>query len=430
MNRARQKQAGSVIRKGTFWYVRYREPVMLGDGTVKQVHRSRKLTKATGPYQTKRAAEGLAERMLRPLNDGVLTAESTMTLNRFIETAYLPYAERQKRRSTFLGYRNIWKRYIKPDGERALREYRTFECEQMLTAIACTHDLCRSTLGHIKHFLGGAFRYARRQGVLDSPNPMREVEIPRARPSGETHAYSLEEEVRMLAILPEPAATIVAVAAFTGARKGEIRGFVWDGYDGDTIEVKQSVWRNQTGEPKREKSKGTIPVIAQLKLFLDRHRIRSGNRREGFIFRNPLGKPLNLDALVREGIRPALEAEKIPWHGWHAFRRGLATNLHRLGVSDKVIQQILRHANVTTTINIYVKMVTRDAEEAMKRLETRCSLVVPQTVPQLPFGRADLGNDSGNASARKTLSLEAVTANLAERGGFEPPVQVLARTTV
>ncbi len=66
-------------------------------------------------------------------------------------------------------------------------------------------------------------QYARSQGVLDSPNPTRKVEIPRARPAGETHAYTLEEEVRMLAILPEPAATIVAVAAFTGARKGEIR---------------------------------------------------------------------------------------------------------------------------------------------------------------------------------------------------------------
>ena len=62
---------------------------------------------------------------------------------------------------------------------------------------------------------------------------------------------------------------------------------------------------------------------------------------------------------------------------------GLATNLHRLGVSDKVIQQILRHANVTTTINIYVKMVRQDAEDAMRKLESRCSLVVPKTVPKL-----------------------------------------------
>jgi integrase len=142
--------------------------------------------------------------------------------------------------------------------------------------------------------------YAQRQGVLDSPNPMREVEIPRARPAGETHAYTLEEEVRMLAILPEPAATIVAVAAFTGARKGEIRGFLWEGYDGYTIEVKQSVWRNRVGEPKREKSKGTIPVVAQLKLFLDRHRASSGNPSRGFIFRNLWGNPLNLDVLVRK----------------------------------------------------------------------------------------------------------------------------------
>jgi integrase len=430
MKRARQKQAGCVVQKGTFWHVRYREPVVLADGTVKLVHRSHRLIKATGPYQTKRAAERLAEKTLRPLNDGMLVAESTMTLNRFIETVYLTYAERQKRRSTYIGYRNMWTRYIKPDGDQALREYRTFECEQLLTAIARKHDLCRSTLAHIKHFLGGAFRYARRQGVLDSANPVREVELPKARPAGDTHAYSLEDEVRMLALLPEPAATIVAVAAFTGARKGEIRGFVWEGYDGCTIEVKQSVWRNQVGEPKREKSKGTIPVIGQLKFFLDSHRTRFGNPERGFIFRNALGNPLNLDALVREVIRPALEAAKIPWHGWHAFRRGLATNLHRLGVSDKVIQQILRHANVTTTINIYVKMVTQDAEEAMRKLESKCSLVVPKTVPKLGFESPDFGTKLENASACKSLPLEAVRGNLAERGGFEPPVQVLARTTV
>jgi integrase len=121
--------------------------------------------------------------------------------------------------------------------------------------------------------------------VLDSPNPVREVEIPRGRLAGETHAHSLEEEVRMLAILPEPAATIVAVAAFIGARKGEIRGFLWQDYDGYTIEVKQSVWRNQVGEPKREKSKGTIPVITQLKLYLDRHRALFGNPAQDLFLR-------------------------------------------------------------------------------------------------------------------------------------------------
>jgi integrase len=85
---------------------------------------------------------------------------------------------------------------------------------------------------------------------------------------------------------------------------------------------------------------------------------------------------MNLEALAVDVIRPAVQKAKLAWHGWHAFRRGLATNLHRLGVSDKVIQQILRHANVTTTMNIYVKTVSADAANAMKSLETMCATTV------------------------------------------------------
>jgi integrase len=160
------------------------------------------------------------------------------------------------------------------------------------------------------------------------------------------------------------------------ARKGEIRGFTWQNYDGSEIRVEKSVWRSHVDEPKRPKSKGAIPVIGQLKLLLDQHWERCGRPRQGFIFANELGNPMNLEALAVNAIQPALQEANLAWHGWHAFRRGLATNLHRLGVSDKVIQQILRHANVTTTMNIYVKTVSADAANAMKTLETMCATSV------------------------------------------------------
>jgi predicted DNA-binding WGR domain protein len=86
-----------------------------------------------------------------------------------------------------------------------------------------------------------------------------------------------EPEAQMLAILPEPTATVVATAAFTGARKGEIRGFTWENYDGSEIRVEKSVWRSHVDEPKRPKSKGAIPVIAQLKGLLDQHWERCGS---------------------------------------------------------------------------------------------------------------------------------------------------------
>jgi hypothetical protein len=56
-------------------------------------------------------------------------------------------------------------------------------------------------------------------------------------------------------------------------------------------------------------------------------------------------------------------------HGWHAFRRRVATNLYRLGVTDKRIQAILRHGNLGATMNIYVKNVDADSVRAMKALE-------------------------------------------------------------
>jgi integrase len=51
------------------------------------------------------------------------------------------------------------------------------------------------------------------------------------------------------------------------------------------------------------------------------------------------------------------------------FRRGLATNLHRLRVSDKTIQRILRHSNVAVTQGCYIKTVDCEVTPAMQRFE-------------------------------------------------------------
>jgi integrase len=68
-------------------------------------------------------------------------------------------------------------------------------------------------------------------------------------------------------------------------------------------------------------------------------------------------------------IRAALKGSGVEWHGWHAFRRGLATNLYRIGVPARTIQAILRHSNVSTTLAFYVKTSGADAVAAMERLE-------------------------------------------------------------
>ena len=76
-----------------------------------------------------------------------------------------------------------------------------------------------------------------------------------------------------------------------------------------------------------------------------------------------------MDALARDVIRPALDGQGLRWYGWHAFRRGLATNLHRLRVQDEIIQRILRHSNVSVTQSCYIKTVDADVVAAMRSFE-------------------------------------------------------------
>lgn len=67
----------------------------------------------------------------------------------------------------------------------------------------------------------------------------------------------------------------------------------------------------------------------------------------------------------------------LPEHGWHAARRGLGSNLYRLGVPDMVIQRILRHANVSTTATYYIKTAADDVRNAMAKLEENIPSVNP-----------------------------------------------------
>ena len=147
------------------------------------------------------------------------------------------------------------------------------------------------------------------------------------------------------------------------------------------MHVRRSVWNSTTNPTKTKSSNAAIPVVRQLAEALEAHKLRAGKfAQPGLpIFAAGNGKPLNLDNSVRRTISPSIKRcvtcgkpesdhkpeahmfkldEKIQWHGWHGFRRGLATNLHTLGVDDKTIQTILRHSNIALTMNVYVKGVS------------------------------------------------------------------------
>lgn len=380
MNRARRHQQGYVYRKGSNWYLRYYEHELQADGTTKQVQKCHKLVEYGGEYRSKSAVRVLADEFLAPRNNGTMSPASAMTLNAWIEKCYLPFIQSHKEPSTYTGYKNSFNLHIRKHGDIPLRDVRTFEVERILAEIAHEFDTAPTTIQHVKALLSGAFRYAKRQGVLNTENPVRDAVLPKCKETEETYAYSLEEELTMIRILPEPASTVVALASFAGLREGELRGGLWENYTGDEIRVSKSVWRKHVKGPKSKASKAPVPVIAQLAAKLNEYREQCGSPKSGWMFPNSSANPRCLDDLARDVIRPVLEKVGFAWHGWHAFRRGLATNLHRLGVQDKVIQAILRHANVSVTQRCYIKTADPDAVSAMQKLEHATTMQLESTI--------------------------------------------------
>lgn len=52
----------------------------------------------------------------------------------------------------------------------------------------------------------------------------------------------------------------------------------------------------------------------------------------------------------------------------HSIRVTCATNLLQLGVNPKVVQEILRHADISTTMNVYARVIGEDRRDAVELL--------------------------------------------------------------
>jgi integrase len=415
-----RKQEGQVIRIGDRWYVRYWERRNIG-GTIER----KRVTHQLGPVMTrgKRPPADImteAERHMTTINSGAIPADRIVTISDFVERVYLPWVEMHKRPSTVKGYRDIWGDHLKPlCGQVWLKDARTYHVQGWLNQIAAA-KLSRNTLKHIKSVISGTFTLAKQQDYFQGENPAPDTAIdPRAAEPQETYAYSLEELQTIISLLPEPAATAFAVAGYMGLRHGEIQGLLWENYRDGEIYISRSIWNGRVSDPKTRKGRAPVPVIRQLADRLEMHRLRSGNPQSGPIFANAVGKPLALTSVVNRVILPALKRceqcsksesehgkadhpckrnERIPdWHGWHAARRGLGSNLYRLGVPDMVIQRILRHANVSTTASYYIKTAADDVRKAMEKLET-----------QITANSQAQSDTNGTLTARQTAAPSAI----------------------
>jgi integrase len=381
-------QSGTIKRLGKSWYGRWREDAIV-DGQIQRVQKFVKLAEFDDRYRTKADVRPLLDEKLRPLNEGRSDARSTLTLALFVSEYYLPYGRESFKPSTIHGYTKLWRDALCPRvGEIRLRDFKTVDAANLLTTLA-GKGWGKRSLQHAKSLLSGIFTYAKNLGVLDGINPVQGTMIPRkAAAPGETHATTPEEALEILELLERAkdvtprqriqAQVAIGLVFFAGLRPGEARGARWEDYNDKTLHVRQSVWRKHTTDPKTASAAKPVPVIEPLRELLAELREAEGNPADGPILRGVLaGKPLNLDMLAREVILPAVRnpenyepnAKRLTWHGYYAFRRGIATLASSVARDPMAAKGLLRHSSVNTTLTHYIKDVPAVTENAMNQVE-------------------------------------------------------------
>lgn len=361
-------QTGYIWKKGGHWYGRWREDVLVGDHIERQA-KVRQLAPYCDRYRNPSDVQPLLDDILRPINEGRANPRGTMTVAKYYENIFLPYAKAELKPSTVNGYKQTWRMYLSEFLQSTvMRDFRCVDATKLLSDIHTKHRIGRITLRHCKALLSSIFTHAKRNGVIDGMNPVIDAGIPKkAHKSKPTQAATAENVIAMLHTLTGIARLAVALVFFCGLRPGEARGARWEDYDGKRLLIRRSVWRTHLSDSKTEHG-GTednpspVPVCEPLRRILDERR-----QAKGFILVGPKGKPMNLNNLAKRVIRPALVKKNIPWAGWYTLRRGIGTLATALD-SDLAAKGWLRHSNIATTRQFYIKDVPPETQRAAKKV--------------------------------------------------------------
>lgn len=406
-----REQKGSVERIGEYWCLRYAD-WRIENGERKRIQNlTHKLTAVLDEHarlkRPPKYVEQLQREFMERVNGSRSKPEKCATIGQFVDAKWLPDIEAHRASSTVTVYKYYWKHILKPyvgGNNLMLRDFTTEQAEATLSEIARQNpEMRKATLHKLRSILSAIFKRATGLGYRTGPNPCREITLPNGLPSEPTYAYSLAEIRQMLNLIQhESTRVIIALAGYAGLSRSEIQGLCWEVYDAENgeIEVVSGVVNGKRGEPKTEARKAVVPLIQSVRDLLDRYRASLADPdtgklpTSGVMFASGTGNPLDLHNVFCDRIEPILNAcevcgrlkaacpgkdeepheyrrrsHMVAWHGWHAFRRGLASNLNELGVFDLTIQRILRHANVATTRKSYIKVRDHNVTAGMAQLE-------------------------------------------------------------
>ncbi|HEX5144949.1 MAG TPA: site-specific integrase [Mycobacterium sp.] len=362
----------------------------------------------------KEAADKLTDKLADSNRGLVIAKDPTITVAEYL-TAWLTTVARQRlRATTYVTYEGLIRRHLIPGlgnrrlGALTVTEVRTFldkiqtvcQCctwgwdvardpndkqpskRPRCCAIgACCHQTIKpATVRYIRAVLSAALADGVREDLLGR-NVASSIRLPT--PRSDFQPFTAGEARRyLLAAAYHRHNALYELALRTGLRKGELLGLQWSDIDLDAghLYVKRTLARTKgrpTFQPvKTYRSARRISVPRECVASLIRYRSRQdidrraagdGWKDNGLVFTNPSGGPMDPVTVFRNH-ETICELADVRYIRFHDLRHTCATLLLEQGVDLVTIKDLLGHAQIHTTADIYSHVRLRLQRRAIESM--------------------------------------------------------------
>jgi integrase len=332
--------------------------------------------------KTKREAQEILRQSLQQRDEGMLPPGPQQTVKQFLEDWLENVCKPPALRiSTYVKYRKLIYSYILPIIRRYQLQKLTPQHVQRLYRQKSDDGLQPKTIQSIHGVLHRALDTAVAwslvpRNVCDRVKPPK-VSKPEIQPLTMQQA-----QILLRAAGGQRLDALLVIVVTTGMRHGELLGLRWSDVDFEhqCLHIRRTLdyiahYGNVITEPKTARGQRKIDLPDFVIERLQQHRVRQLElklktgvkwKEEGYVFTGLKGGVLNSRYLNKLFGKLLREAE-LPAIRFHDLRHSAATILLSMGVHPKIVQELLGHENISTTLGIYSHVLPSLQKETMDK---------------------------------------------------------------
>ena len=344
------------------------------------------------------------EQITVDVHDGIKTETRMVTVNEMFDLWC--DLKRGIKDNTFQNYKYMYNLFIRPNfGKRRITMVKKTDVKRFYNTLADGKILKVSTIDTLHNILHQVFDMALNDNYIrlnPTDNMLKELKKAHNFSVEKRKALTIPEQELFMRFLKESTQynhwyPIFAVMLGTGMRVGELTGLRWCDidFDEDLISVNHTLVFYNHGDnkgctfsintPKTEAGNRTIPILPSVKEALQMEKkmqqefdVKCSVSIDGysdFIFVNRFGATQHqgtLNKAIKRIIRDCNDEvllkskEKdpvlLPPFSCHSLRHTFTTRAVESGMNVKVLQEVLGHKDISTTLNIYTD-VTKDTKK-------------------------------------------------------------------